>query len=97
MLRYTFAMPARPPISDLANRVVSTAVNGGTATTESFAADATTFTHDFETNDSVTMTLSDVDTSGNASVPSLPLVFVAVDTIPPTQPGGFTITNIEQI
>lgn len=92
MIRYPFTMPPLPDIPDLATREVSYVVNDGAALVESHAKDETTFTHDFAAGDHVIVTLRDVDTSGNKSLPSLPLEFTAAapDTTPPPQPGVIT-------
>lgn len=89
MIRYPFTMPALPDITDLATREVSFVINDGTALVENHAKDETTFTHDFAVGDHVIVTLRDVDTSGNKSIPSLPLEFTAAapDVTPPPQPG----------
>jgi len=92
MIRYPFTMPPLPDIPDLATREVSYVINDGTALVESHAKDETSFTHDFAAGDHVIVTLRDVDTSGNKSLPSLPLEFTAAapDTTPPPQPGVIT-------
>lgn len=47
-------------------------------------------------NVSFTVSLVDVDTDGNASVPS-EATFVSKDTVPPPQPGSFHITAVREI
>ena len=45
----------------------------------------------------VSITLTDTDAAGNASVPSDPLQFVVTDTVPPPQPGGLNVASVRQI
>lgn len=45
---------------------------------------------------SVVLTLVDIDDAGNASEPAF-VEFVALDTIPPAQPGSFGVTLVREI
>lgn len=99
MLRYPFTMPPQPDITDLATREVSFVINDGPPVVENHAKDETTFTHDFAIGDHVIVTLRDVDTSGNKSIPSDPLDFVATpaDVTPPPQPAVMTVGAPEDV
>ena len=96
MLRYTITMPSKPPIADLANREVTISLNGS-PTVRLLAPDDASFQFDTDAGVNVSLVLVDIDTSGNRSDPSDPLAFVASDTVPPPQPGGLSVANVEQI
>jgi len=96
VLRYTVAMPPAPTIGDLAYREVSIQKDASRETRQ-LAPLAATFQFDTDPGVLVILGLVDVDTSGNRSQPSEPLAFTATDTVPPPQPGGFTIQSVEQI
>jgi hypothetical protein len=96
MLRYTVNMPPRPPIADLATREVTQQLNAETAV-RPFPPEAADFTVDAEAGTLVSLSLVDVDTSGNRSDPSAPLSFTATDTVPPPAPGGMAVAKVEQV
>jgi len=96
MLRYTVNFPPRPPIADLATREVTQQLNGESAV-RPFPPEAVDFTVDCEAGTLVSLSLVDIDTSGNRSDPSAPLAFTATDTVPPPAPGGMAVARVEQI
>lgn len=97
VLRYTFTLPAEPAIDDLAHREANVTVNSGTAEVVTISKGMAQFQKDFDRNALVSITLIDVDTSGNKSVPSDPFSFTATDTVPPPKPGGLSVAAIEQV
>jgi len=96
MLRYTVNLPPAPNIDDLATREAHISVDG-TETIQTLAPDATFFAFDVDRNKSVSLTLVDVDTSGNKSDPSEALAFTSTDTVPPPVPGGMSVAKVEQV
>ena len=96
VLRYTVDMPPRPAIGDLATREV-TAVVDATKTIKPLAPDAASFTLDVEAGAAVSISLVDIDSSGNRSGASPALEFTAEDTVPPPVPGGLAVGKVEQI
>lgn len=87
-----------PPVvaSDTKDREVTTAVTkeDGTVvepTVKSYPAGDASFEATFDRNDQVSLTLVDIDGSGNRSVPSEAFTFTATDTIAPPQPGQFAV------
>lgn len=96
-LRYTFALPAEPSIDDFDRREANVSIEGGESDVHTIPKGSAEFTHDFDRDKVVTITLVDVDTSGNKSAPSTALTFTSTDTVPPPQPGGLTVKSIEQV
>jgi len=96
VLRYTIDMPPKPPIADLASREV-TIVLDGTSDVRTLMPDDASFQVDTDVGVQVSITLVDIDTSGNRSQPSVPLAFMAQDTVPPPVPGGLAVGKVEQI
>src|SRR5215831_11275069 len=96
VLRYTIKLPAKPAIADLATREVTIALD---AKTDVWALlpDTADFVFDTDVGVLVSITLIDIDTSGNRSAPSPALTFTATDTVPPPVPGGLAVANVEQI
>jgi len=96
MLRYTIDLPPKPAIADLATREV-TIVMDGISDVRALGPDIVNFVVDTDPGTAVTITLVDIDTSGNRSAPSAPLNFTATDTVPPPVPGGLAVEKVEQI
>lgn len=98
VLRYHFSLPPAPAgIDDFDHREATVTVDGVARDTVTVAKDATEFTADFDRNVAVSVSLRDVDTSGNKSDPSDPLTFTATDTVPPPKPGELSVSKVEQI
>lgn len=91
----TYAVVVAPPTdSDVVTRVFSVDVNGENKGATSFAGNSVDLgTVTVPQNAEVVLTLVDVDDAGNSSVPAFHR-FVAVDTLPPAQPGGFVLTLV---
>lgn len=74
--------------ADVVERRLLVTVNGVEQQASVFPSDTTSFGEvKFAQNDSVVLTLVDVDDAGNVSTPAV-LEFVANDTIPPSAPGS---------
>jgi hypothetical protein len=81
---------------DVVGRKLSVVVNGEDRGVTDYPSDTTSFGElSFSDNDSVVLTLVDVDDAGNSSSPAV-LEFVAVDTIPPAKPGEFGVTLVRE-
>ena len=94
-LVYGFSCEA-PVDGDVSERRLSVSVNDKDPVVSVFDASATdlgefTFTH----GDSIVLSLVDVDDVGNVSEPAV-VEFVAADTIPPSVPGGFTVSLLRE-
>jgi len=94
-LVYGFSCEA-PVDGDVSERRLSVSVNDKEPVVSVFDASATnlgefTFTH----GDTVVLSLVDVDDVGNVSEPAV-VEFVAADTIPPSVPGGFTVSLLRE-
>jgi len=96
VLRYTINMPPAPAISDLGSREVTIDLDG-VQSGMSLKPTDTTFQFDCDRGVNVTLTMVDVDTSGNKSAPGPALTFLSVDNIPPPVPGGMSVALVEQI
>jgi len=82
--------------ADVVERKLSVVVNGEDRGATSFAAETTSFGElSFDDNDSIVLTLVDVDDAGNSSSPAV-AEFVATDTIPPVKPGEFGVTLVRE-
>jgi hypothetical protein len=97
VLRYTFTLPPEPSIDDFDHREANVAIEGSESDVHTIAKGETTFKHDFDRDKNVTITLVDVDTSGNKSAPSEPLTFTTTDTVPPPAPGTLSVQGVEQV
>lgn len=83
--------------SDVVERRLVVNVNGADVSTKLYEATATDlgeFT--FVQDDNVVLTLVDIDDVGNVSGPAT-VEFVAADTIPPSVPGGFTVSLLREV
>jgi hypothetical protein len=92
-----YSVSAAPVVdADVVTRRLSVTVNGEAREPVDFTADATSFGElGFADNDSVVLTLVDIDDAGNSSEPAV-FEFVAVDTIPPAAPGDFGVTLLRE-
>jgi hypothetical protein len=92
-----YSVSAAPAVdSDVVARRLTVTVNGEAGDTTDFSADATSFGElGFSDDDSVVLTLVDIDDAGNASEPAV-FEFVATDTIPPAKPGEFGVTLLRE-
>jgi hypothetical protein len=92
-----YSVSAAPVVdADVVTRRLSVTVNGEAREPVDFAADATSFGElGFADNDSVVLTLVDIDDAGNSSEPAV-FEFVATDTIPPAKPGEFGVTLLRE-
>lgn len=81
---------------DVAERRLSVTVNGEVRETKPFSPDTTSFGElSFADNDSVVLTLVDVDDAGNVSSPAT-VEFVALDTVAPAAPGEFGVSFVRE-
>ena len=81
---------------DVAERRLSVSVNGEVRSTAPYSPDTTSFGElSFSDNDSVVLTLVDVDDAGNVSSPAT-LEFVALDTVAPSQPGELGVAFVRE-
>src|SRR5262245_19231700 len=96
VLRYTINLPPKPAIGDLASREATIQLDADSSV-KSCQPNDTSFQFDTDAGVNVNITLVDIDTSGNRSAPSVPLVFTATDTVPPPVPGGMSVGTVEQI
>lgn len=92
-----YAVTAAPPTAtDVVSRELTVEVNGEALAVNALPGDATELGEfAFEQGAKVVLTLIDVDDAGNHSQPAV-LEFVAEDTIPPAQPGGFGVTLVRE-
>lgn len=82
--------------NDVVERRLTVDVEGGEPVTTTFGGDATDLGEVKANRDAaVTLSLIDVDSSGNASEPAS-VSFVATDTIAPVRPGEFGVTLLRQ-
>jgi hypothetical protein len=86
------------PVSDadVLSRTVTLTVNGESRGSKDYSADTLTFDPIVVSqNDNVVLTLVDTDDAGNPSAPAV-IDFVAADTIPPSQPGLFSVQLVSE-
>lgn len=76
---------------DLASRELRVMRNSGAEEVVTLDGTAQNYQLMAERGDAVSVVLVDIDTSGNRSLPSSPLLFVARDTVPPPQPEGLSV------
>lgn len=95
----TYRVSVGPVVdADVVERQLVVAVDGVASVDEfkTFPADATNLGEvSVPQGASVLLTLVDVDDAGNRSEPAV-LEFVAVDTLPPAQPGSFGVTLVSE-
>jgi hypothetical protein len=91
----TYTVTAGPVVdADVTKRTVTVVVNGEQQSSSDYPADTTKFADlVVSQGDNVVMTLVDIDDASNPSAPAV-VEFVAADTIPPAQPGGFGVTLV---
>lgn len=91
----TYRVSVGPVVDhDVVSRQLVVAVNGETTSSLVFAGSAVDLGDISVPQDaSVVLTLVDVDDAGNKSEPAT-LEFVAADTLPPAQPGFFSVTLV---
>jgi len=93
LLTYS-VVAASPSAPDVVSRELVVAVNGEVKPVVYFAGATTDLgTVDAPQNSEVSLTLVDVDDAGNRSEPTS-LVFVALDTLPPSAPGSIGVTLV---
>lgn len=91
VLTYRVSAPA-PVDADVVSRVLTVAVNGEQRDETTYEGTTTDLgTVDVPQDAEVVLSLVDVDDAGNRSEPAV-LAFVAVDTVPPAQPGALGVT-----
>ena len=92
-----YSVTAAPAVdADVVTRRLAVTVNGEVRETTDFTADATDFGElGFNDDDSVVLTLVDIDDAANVSEPAT-FEFVATDTIPPAAPGSFGVTLVRE-
>lgn len=95
--RLTYAVSVGPVVDhDVVTRELRVVVNGLVVETTVFPASAVELgTVTVEQDATVELMLVDVDDAGNRSEPAV-LEFVAVDTLPPSQPGAFGVTLVSE-
>ncbi len=87
---------AAPVDADVVERRLNVTVNGEEKNSQFYSPETTSFGElSFTQNDSVVLTLVDVDDAGNVSTPAV-LEFVAADTIPPVAPGGLGVALVRE-
>jgi hypothetical protein len=87
---------AAPVDSDVVERRLTVDVEDSDPVTTTFGGDATDLGEvKVERDAEVTLSLVDVDGSGNVSEPAT-FTFLATDTIPPATPGEFGVTLLRQ-
>jgi hypothetical protein len=87
---------AAPVDSDVVERRLTVDVVDGEPVTTTFSGDTTDLGEiKVERDANVTLSLIDIDSSGNASEPAS-VSFVATDTIAPVRPGEFGVTLLRQ-
>ncbi len=93
----TYTVTAGPATdSDVVSRTVTVSINGEAPDIQKYPADTLTFSPlVVSEGDNVVMTLVDIDNAGNPSAPAV-VEFVAADTLPPSQPGGFGLTLVHE-
>lgn len=93
----TYSVTAGPVSdADVVTRTVTITVNGEALGSKDYPADTLTFDPlTVAQDDSVVMTLVDTDDAGNPSAPAV-VEFVAADTIPPSQPGLFSVQLVSE-
>lgn len=93
----TYTVTAGPTTdADVVTRTVTVSINGETSDSRDYPADTLTFAPlVVSEGDNVVMTLVDTDNAGNPSAPAV-VEFVAADTLPPAQPGGFGVTLVSE-
>jgi hypothetical protein len=93
----TYTVTAGPTTDhDVVTRTVTVAINGEAPDRREYPADTLTFSPLIvREGDNVVMTLVDTDNAGNPSAPAV-VEFVAADTLPPSQPGGFGVTLVHE-
>lgn len=91
----TYQVSAGVPVSgDVVSRVLTVMVDGEQQSSTAYVGPVTSFgTISVPQDANVTVTLVDVDDAGNKSEPA-EYSFVAVDTIPPAQPGALGVTLV---
>lgn len=91
----TYTISAGPVVDgDVVSRVLTVVVGGEEPSERSFPGSSVDFGLLTVPQDAtVVLTLVDVDDAGNKSVPAV-VEFVAVDTLPPAQPGGLGVTLV---
>lgn len=93
----TYTVTAGPATdSDVVSRTVTVSINGEAPDIQKYPANTLTFSPlVVSEGDNVVMTLVDTDNAGNPSAPAV-VEFVAADTLPPSQPGGFGVTLVHE-
>lgn len=94
-----YSVSAGPVVDhDVVARRLTVTVDGVADVLPDFPADTTLFGEVITVpqDASVVLTLVDIDDAGNASEPAF-VEFVALDTIPPAQPGSFGVTLVREI
>ncbi len=93
-----FSLPA-PGASDVAERELTMTVNGGDPpTVKTYPGDAlVTEELVFDADDNVSLTLVDIDGSGNRSQPSAGFTLTVTDDVPPPQPGELGVAEKRQV
>ena len=83
--------------ADVVKRRLTVEVNGEVVENASYPKETVDLGEfSFAQDDEVVLSLVDVDDSDNASEPSV-LAFVALDTIPPQAPGGFSVALVREV
>ena len=92
-----YSVTAGPVVdADVVKRLLTATVNGEVSDPSEFSADTTSFGEiGFNDNDSVVLSLVDVDDAGNSSEAGV-FEFVATDTMPPAKPDSFGVTLLRE-
>lgn len=97
MFQIVFAFPA-PGASDVVQRELSVTVNGADPPLiRTYSNVMQSDTWDFQENDSLACTLTDIDNAGNRSQPSSVFNYDVVDDVPPPQPAELGIASKTEV
>lgn len=93
-----YALSCEKPVdSDVVERRLTVSVNGQTVSTNPYVPETVDLGEfSFAQDDNVVLSLVDVDDVGNMSDPAV-LEFVANDTLPPSVPGGFSVSLVREV
>lgn len=95
-LIYELHVPS-PSSFDVASRVIRVTINGIHGDMPLIVTESTVLTGPVKENSKVSVQIQDIDHAGNHSEWSEPYEFVAVDTLPPPQPGKVSAVLISQV
>ena len=95
-LIYELQVPS-PSSYDVASRVIRLTVNGVSGDMPLIVTESTVSTGPIKENSRVSVQIKDIDHAGNHSEWSEPYEFIALDTLPPPQPGKVGAVLVSQV